>query len=53
MPTPAIAHSWNIYTNARYLYQICYPDDLLVPQKKADDGDGLAFKSDSGVILRV
>jgi hypothetical protein len=37
---PALAAT---YTNGRYGYQVSYPENLLIPEREADAGDGLAF----------
>jgi hypothetical protein len=50
--TPA-EHNWQIYTNVRFGYHICYPADLLIPQPEADNGDGRVFTAASGASLRV
>lgn len=47
------AHRWESYANARYAYAICYPADLLDPQREADNGDGRVFQGRAGVSLRV
>ena len=49
----AVAHRWENYANARYGYAICYPADLLVPQREADNGDGRVFEGKAGASLRV
>ena len=48
-------NSYQTYTNARFKYSIAYPDDLLVPQGEAENGDGQIFreKSSSSVEMRV
>lgn len=47
------AQSYDTYCNARYNYCIAYPSSL-VPQKKADNGDGRKFLSkDKNVVLTV
>ena len=50
---PAAARSWATYDNSRFLYEICYPSDLLTPQPEADNGDGRAFTAANGASLRV
>ena len=35
--------SWGNYTNARFLYTIRYPRDLLIPQGESDNGEGQRF----------
>ncbi len=47
------APRWQIYANARFNYQICYPADLLKPQPEAVNGDGRVFVSPSGASLTV
>ncbi len=49
----AAAPPWNIYVNARFGYEICYPADLLSPEPEADNGDGRVFTSPTGSTLRV
>lgn len=41
------------YTNVRYRYSICYPEDMLRPQPEASNGDGRAFLGRNGVELLV
>ena len=31
------------YANARFGYSVTYPDDLLIPEREADNSDGRAF----------
>ncbi len=47
------AHQWNTYTNARFQYSICYPEDLLNPKPEATNGDGRRFTGKDGVRLIV
>lgn len=44
---------WEIYTNARFQYQICYPSRLLKPQGEPDNGDGQKFLASDGSELTV
>jgi hypothetical protein len=46
-------HSWKTYTNVRFQYSTCYPQDLLVPQGEADNSDGQAFLAKDGAKLLV
>lgn len=46
-------HDWRSYANARFDYSICYPADLLVPQREADNSDGRAFTGADGAKLLV
>lgn len=48
---PANHHTWKIYTNVRFRYAICYPEDLLMPQGEADNSDGQAFVAKDGAKL--
>lgn len=47
------SHVWKTYTNVRFQYSICYPEDLLVPQGEADNSDGQAFLAKDGAKLLV
>jgi hypothetical protein len=52
--TPATEHhSWKVYTNVRFQYSICYPEDLLVPQGEAANSDGQKFLAKDGAQLIV
>jgi len=51
--TAATPHRWAAYTNSRFGYALCYPADLLHPQREADNGDGRAFLGPGHVELRV
>lgn len=60
MRTPADAqfaetvyHVWKTYTNARFQYAICYPVDLLTPEKAAPNSDGQRFLGTDGTRLIV
>ena len=46
-------HIWKVYTNVRFQYSICYPQDLLVPQGEAENSDGRMFLAHDGAKLRV
>ena len=46
-------HDWATYGNARFGYTLCYPADLLQPQREADNGDGRAFLGAGGAKLLV
>ena len=49
---PAAPHAWKTYTNVRFQYAICYPEDLLVPQGESDNSDGQKFlANDSGQLI--
>ncbi|GEN58427.1 hypothetical protein [Acetobacter nitrogenifigens] len=48
-----IPKDWQVYGNARFHYQICYPASLLKPQGEPDNGDGQSFFGDNGVELSV
>lgn len=54
---PATKHStsgvWATYVNARYGFVICYPENLLMAQGEADNGDGQTFKAPDGAELRA
>ncbi|WP_068092835.1 hypothetical protein [Novosphingobium rosa] len=47
------SHDWRSYVNARFGYTVCYPADLLHPQREADNGDGREFTGAHGAVLRV
>lgn len=49
----APAHRWRTYVNARFGYSLCYPADLLRPQRESDNGDGRVFLGSDGTELRV
>ncbi|MGN6768196.1 MAG: hypothetical protein ACTHJY_23900 [Rhizobiaceae bacterium] len=53
VPAVAADHRWNVYANARFGYEICYPADLLTAQPEADNGDGRKFTGTSGAELAV
>jgi len=42
-PSPSV---FDTYCNARFGYCIHYPNDLLYPQREADNGDGRANSID-------
>jgi hypothetical protein len=48
-------NNYKTYTNTRFKYSIDYPDDLLIPQGEAENGDGQVFKEKGGssVEMRV
>src|ERR1041385_1585764 len=46
-------HTWKVYTNVRFHYSICYPQDLLVPQGEAENSDGQKFVAKDGAKLIV
>ena len=46
-------HLWKSYTNERFQYAICYPDDLLVPQEESPNSDGQKFLAKDGAQLIV
>lgn len=46
-------HDWKVYTNTKYQYAICYPEDLLAPQGESDAGDGQTFLAKDGAKLIV
>jgi hypothetical protein len=47
------SHEWKVYTNAKFSYAICYPNDLLIPQGEPDAGDGQTFLAKDGAKLTV
>jgi hypothetical protein len=49
----ANSHAWKLYTNVRFKYSICYPQDLLVPQGEAENSDGQKFLAKDGSTLVV
>jgi hypothetical protein len=46
-------HVWKTYTNVRFQYAVCYPEDLLVPQGESENGDGQRFAAKDGAQLIV
>jgi hypothetical protein len=46
-------HVWKWYSNVRFQYTICYPEDLLVPEGESENGDGQRFLGKSGAQLIV
>jgi hypothetical protein len=46
-------HAWKTYTNVRFQYSICYPEDLLSPQGEAENSDGQKFIGRDGAQLIV
>jgi hypothetical protein len=49
----ATDHLWKSYTNERFQYTICYPEDLLVPQGESANSDGQKFLARDGAQLVV
>jgi len=49
----AVRHVWKSYTNVRFQYAICYPEDLLVPQGESENADGDRFLAKDGAQLIV
>jgi hypothetical protein len=46
-------HVWKSYTNGRFQYAICYPEDLLVPLGESENSDGQKFLAKDGGQLIV
>ena len=46
-------HAWSTYTNVRFRFSICYPQDLFVPEGESANSDGQRFKGPDGSILVV
>ena len=46
-------HTWKVYTNVRFQYSICYPEDILVPQGESENSDGQKFLAKDGAKLIV
>jgi hypothetical protein len=46
-------HVWKVYTNVRFQYSICYPQDLLVPEDEVENSDGRKFLAKDGAKLVV
>jgi hypothetical protein len=46
-------HVWKSYTNVRFQYAICYPEDLLIPQGESPNSDGQQFLAKDGGQLLV
>jgi len=46
-------HIWKVYTNVRFQYSICYPQDLLVPQGEAENSDGQKFLAKDGAAKLI
>ena len=44
---------WGDYGNSKYEYTVCYPMNLLSPQREADNGDGRTFMGNNGATMRV
>jgi hypothetical protein len=49
----AARHEWKTYGNARFGYQICYPEDMFEPQGEAANGDGQTLLAKDGAKLTV
>jgi hypothetical protein len=53
-PAAVLAQTaWPTYDNARFQYSICYPQQRLVPQPEAENGDGRHFRATDGAELTV
>lgn len=52
-PTASDRHDWQTYTNVRFNYKLCYPQDLFVPQGESDNSDGQKFLGKDGASLVV
>jgi hypothetical protein len=52
-PSAGGDHIWKPYTNVRFQYAICYPEDLLVPQGESPNSDGQKFLAKDGAQLVV
>jgi hypothetical protein len=48
-----VSRVWKTYTNVRFQYSLCYPEDLFTPQGEVDNGDGQRFLAKSGAQLTV
>ena len=46
-------HVWKSYTNLRFQYAICYPEDLMIPQGESPNNDGQNFLAKDGARLIV
>ncbi len=46
-------NSYREYTNTRYSYSICYPENIFVPQGETVSRDGQLFLAPDGAELRV
>jgi hypothetical protein len=53
LPSAGGGHIWKSYTNVRFRYAICYPEDLLVPQGESPNSDGQKFLAEDGAQLVV
>jgi hypothetical protein len=51
-PPPA-RYTWKTYTNVRFKYSICYPQELFSPQGEAENSDGQKFLAKDGARLVV
>lgn len=47
------ARATETYANARFGYTICYPENLLIPQRESENGDGRKFVAKDGAELAV
>ena len=45
--------TWKTYTNVRFHYSLCYPEDLLSPQGESANSDGQTFLGKDGAKLIV
>ena len=48
---PVAHHTWKTYTNVRFTFATCYPEDLLIPQGEAENSDGQTFLAKDGAKL--
>jgi hypothetical protein len=44
---------WKWYSNVRFQYAICYPENLLIPEGESENGDGQKFRGEGGARLIV
>jgi hypothetical protein len=49
--TPSVHYTWRTYTNVRFNYSICYPQELLTPQGESANSDGQQFVAKDGAKL--
>ncbi len=47
------APAWSTYTNVRFGFSICYPQDIFTPEGESANSDGQRFKGPDGSILIV
>ncbi|MBF0527809.1 MAG: hypothetical protein HQK55_00785 [Deltaproteobacteria bacterium] len=45
--------NYAIYNNPRFVYSIAYPEEILIPQGEADNGDGQKFLSKDGKVVML